>query len=77
MLAKLTSKNQLTLPAEVLRQVPKAEYFDATVEGSTIVLRPVRIEPAFDLELLRDRVAALGLTESDVASAVAAVRRAR
>lgn len=77
MLAKLTAKNQLTLPKEVLRQVPKAEYFDATVEGSNIVLRPVRIETAFDLELLRDRVAALCLAESDVADAVAAVRRAR
>ena len=77
MLAKLTSKNQLTLPKEVLRLVPRADYFDATVEGSTIVLRPVRIEPAFDLDLMRDRMVALGLTEADVAQAVADVRSKR
>ncbi len=77
MLAKLTSKNQLTLPKEILRQVPRADSFDATVEGSAIVLRPVRIEPAFDLDLIRDRVAALGLTQADVALAVAEVRSER
>ena len=77
MLAKLTSKNQLTLPKEVLRLVPTAVYFDATVEGSTIVLRPVRLEPAFELDLIRDRIAALGLTEGDVQSATQDVRRAR
>ena len=71
MLAKLTSKNQLTVPAELLRQLPKAEYFEATVEGSAIVLRPVRVTRAVDLEQLRDKLAAAGLTEDSVKDAVA------
>lgn len=75
MLAKLTSKNQLTIPAEIIRKVPAAEYFDATVEGDAIVLRPVRITPAVDLERLRDRLADAGVTEEDVRDAVAWARR--
>jgi hypothetical protein len=71
MLAKLTSKNQLTLPVDLLRQLPKAEYFEATVDGGAIVLRPVRVVAALDLERVRDAVAAAGATEADVAEAVA------
>ena len=42
MLAKLTSKNQLTLPADLVRRLPASEYFDATLESGAIVLRPVQ-----------------------------------
>lgn len=77
MLAKLSSKNQLTLPAEVLRQVARAEYFDAAVENGTIVLRPVRPVPVVDLEAIRDQVAAAGAVEADVEDAVAWARAAR
>ncbi len=70
MLAKLTSKNQLTLPVDLLRQLPRAEYFEATVDNGAIVLRPVRVVPALDLERVRDAVAAAGATEADVAAAV-------
>lgn len=70
MLAKLTSKNQLTIPAALLRQVSRAEYFDATVDGGAIVLRPVQMLPAIDLEQIRAAIAAAGATEADVALAV-------
>ena len=75
MLAKLTSKNQLTLPAELLRRIPSAQYFDAVVDGDTIVLRPVRVVPATDLERIRDEVAAAGALEADVEDAVAWARQ--
>ena len=45
MLAKKTSKNQLTLPKEVAEKFPGTDYFDVRVEGRVIELRPVRIEP--------------------------------
>ena len=75
MLAKLTSKNQLTLPVELVRGLPPAEYFDATLESGAIVLRPVQMIPVADLERVRDAVAAAGASEADVPGAVRWARR--
>ncbi len=75
MLAKLTSKNQLTIPADLLRQIPATDYFEATVEDGRIVLRPVRITPAVDLDQVRDRLEEAGLDEGDVRDAVTWARR--
>jgi len=67
MLAKLTSKNQLTLPKSAVRAVGEAEYFDVEVREGQIVLTPVRIQRG---DAVRAKLAALGLTEADVADAV-------
>lgn len=75
MLAKLTSKNQLTLPVELVRSLPPAEYFDATLESGAIVLRPVQMVPVVDIERIRDAVAEAGATEADVGRAVRWARR--
>ncbi len=40
MLAKLTSKNQITLPKAVVSEVEAAEYFEVAVENGRIVLTP-------------------------------------
>jgi len=71
MLAKKTSKNQLTLPKGIVSKFPHAEYFDVTTDGSTIVLRP--LEPS-RVASVRERLAKLGLTEQDVSDAVAWAR---
>ena len=44
MLAKLTSKNQLTLPKSITAAVGTAEYFDVEASNGRIVLTPVRIQ---------------------------------
>jgi len=67
MLAKLTSKNQLTLPKSVVEAVAAAEYFDVEVRGGQIVLTPVRIQRG---DAVRAKLAALGLTRADVSEAV-------
>jgi len=67
MLAKLTSKNQLTLPKAVLESSPQAEYFEVTEENGRIVLTPVRIQRA---DAVRAKLSELGLDEDDVADAV-------
>lgn len=67
MLAKLTSKNQLTLPKSAVESVGAAEYFDVEVRAGQIVLTPVRIQRG---DAVRAKLAALGLAESDVADAV-------
>lgn len=67
MLAKLTSKNQLTLPKSAVLAVGEAEYFDVEVRDGQIVLTPVRIQRG---DAVRAKLAALQLTPADVADAV-------
>ena len=70
-LAKLTAKNQLTLPKSVLAACEKAAYFDVTSENGRIVLTPVRINRA---DAVRAKLADLGITEKDAADAMSWVR---
>ena len=67
MIAKLTSKNQLTLPKSVVEAVGPSEYFDVEVRDGQIILTPVRIQRG---NAVRAKLAELGLGESDVVSAV-------
>lgn len=67
MLAKLTSKNQLTLPKAVLADFPGAEYFEVSEENGRIVLTPVRLNRA---DAVRTKLADLGLAEADIVDAV-------
>lgn len=67
MLAKLTVKNQLTLPKVVASQFPGIEYFEIDTDGSSITLRPFRRSSADET---RDCLASLGLTEQDVKNAI-------
>ena len=70
-LAKLTSKNQLTLPKAVTAAVEATEYFDVTTENGRIVLTPVRVNRA---DGVRAKLAELGLSETDVKDAIAWAR---
>ena len=72
MLAKLTSKNQITLPKAAISSVAAAEYFEVTVENGRIVLTPVRVQRA---QAVRDKLEQLGITEQDVEEAIAWARR--
>ena len=68
MLAKITSKNQLTLPKAVTQAVGATEYFDVEARAGQIILTPVRIHRG---DAVRAKLAALGLAEGDIANAVA------
>lgn len=72
MLAKKTSKNQITLPKDVVRHFPDVDYFDVREDAGRIVLSPVR--PGRGDEV-REKLARLGITEADVADAVRWARR--
>ncbi len=71
MLAKLTAKNQLTLPKSVTNPLGPVEYFDVQAREGQIVLTPVRIQRG---DALRAKLAELDLTEADIGDAVAWVR---
>ena len=72
MLAKITAKNQLTLPKAITNAVGPVEYFDVQTKDGQIVLTPVRIQRA---DAVRAKLAALDLKERDVAAAVTWARR--
>src|SRR5512140_3371386 len=67
MLAKITSKNQVTLPKAAVTAVGATEYFDVEVREGQIVLTPVRIQRG---DAVRAKLAELGLGDADVAQAV-------
>ncbi len=71
MLAKISSKNQLTLPKAVTQLVGPAEYFEVEARAGQIVLTPVRIQRA---DAVRAKLVELALSEADVADAVAWAR---
>ena len=72
MLAKKTSKNQITLPKAIAEQFPGVDYFDIRAEYDRIVLEPVRPDEAREV---RERLEQLGIGEQDVADAVRWARR--
>ncbi len=76
MLAKKTSKNQLTLPKEVADKFPGVDLFDATVEDDRIILLPVKVVPIkASLESIREKMLLLGITEKEVHDAVTWARK--
>jgi bifunctional DNA-binding transcriptional regulator/antitoxin component of YhaV-PrlF toxin-antitoxin module len=78
MLAKKTSKTQITLPKAVVRQLPNVQYFDISVRDGEIILRPAVVSASGDrLKAVRDKMRALGLSKKDVDDAIPCARRRR
>ncbi|MDR3771963.1 MAG: hypothetical protein P4L26_01375 [Terracidiphilus sp.] len=72
MLAKLTVKNQLTLPKTIALQFSGVEYFDVSTDGSAITLKPLQVSR---LDEVRAKLEHLGITEQDIADAIAWARK--
>jgi len=78
MLAKKTSKNQITLPKRVIEKLPETDYFDISLRENEIILKPVKIMPAgSNLKAVREKIASLGLSELDIKKAVKWARKER
>jgi hypothetical protein len=69
MLAKKTSKNQITIPKKIVDQLPEVTYFDVELKGGVILLKPLKLYTT-DLEQIRAKVKKLGMSESSVAEAI-------
>ena len=65
MLAKLTSKNQITIPKKIVEQLPDVEYFKVDLKDGVVMLRPLKTYDA-SLEGIRTKVKKLGLQENTV-----------
>lgn len=74
MLAKITAKNQLTLPKSITSAIGPAEYFDIQTKDGQIILTPVRMQRA---DAVRAKLAALNLDERDIVDAVKSARKPR
>ena len=69
MLAKLTVKNQITIPKDVISRLPDVEYFDVTLKNGAVVLKPVKVYDS-DLDGIRRKMKKLGISEKSVSEAV-------
>lgn len=72
MRARLTPDNRIVLPDSVASSFEGIEHFDIAIEDGRMVLTPVSPNGA---DAVRSKLADLGLSESDVAEAVAWARR--
>jgi len=70
-LAKKTSKNQLTLPKAIVERLPETDYFEVSLREGEVVLKPVVVSaPSERLKAMRAKIRKLGLTEKDVEEAI-------
>jgi len=70
MLAKKTSKNQITLPKKIVQKFSNVNYFDVYIEDNKIILQPVEIKPTNRLASIRQKIRKAGITEKDIIEAV-------
>jgi hypothetical protein len=69
MLAKKTSKNQITIPKRIVDQLPNVSYFNVEFEGGVILLKPIKFYDT-DLQKIRQKMKKLGIKENAVAEAI-------
>jgi hypothetical protein len=78
MLAKKTSKNQVTIPKKILNEIPDTDYFDVSLREGAVVLRPVTVaEPGSRLATVRQKIRDLGLESADIDRAIQWARSRR
>ena len=69
MLAKLTSKNQITIPKRIMAKLPDVQYFEVDYVDGKILLKPLEVQGT-DLREVRAKIKSLGLSEDCVGEAV-------
>jgi bifunctional DNA-binding transcriptional regulator/antitoxin component of YhaV-PrlF toxin-antitoxin module len=74
MLAKLTVKNQLTIPKAVATRFAGVAYYDVSTDGTSITLKP--LQPS-RLDEVRAKLESLGITEQDITDAIAWARQSQ
>jgi hypothetical protein len=69
MLAKITAKNQITIPKKIMDQIPDARYFEVEFKDGIVVLRPLKTYSS-SLEAIRSKIQELGLNPDCVKEAI-------
>ena len=74
MLAKITTKNQITIPKKIIDQLPYVKYFDVELKKGLVLLKPLRVYDS-NLEKIRSKLKKLGLNENCVKEAIQWARK--
>jgi bifunctional DNA-binding transcriptional regulator/antitoxin component of YhaV-PrlF toxin-antitoxin module len=69
MLAKMTSKNQITIPKKIVEQLPGVEYFEVELKDGLVLLKPLKVY-GVNLDKIRSKLKAAGLNADSVKEAV-------
>ena len=69
MLAKLTAKNQITIPKKIMAQLPPVSHFDLELDDGIVLMKPVTLYET-DMGQIRDKMQRLGLTPDSVREAI-------
>jgi len=69
MLAKMTSKNQITIPKKIIEQLQDVEYFEVELKDGIVMLKPLKTYDT-SMERIRTKVKKLGLQENTVKEAI-------
>ena len=72
MLAKKTSKNQITLPKKIIENFPGVDYFDVSEKHGQIILLPVQYNQS---NKVRGKLEQMGIVAEDINDAVEWARR--
>ena len=67
MLAKKSSKNQITLPKAIVTSIGDVDYFDVTIRNGRIILEPVRTKQGDEV---RSRLESMRIRETDIDAAI-------
>jgi hypothetical protein len=71
MLAKKTSKNQITLPKDIVQKPEDVKYFEVSLTKGRVVLKPIGVNTGNRrLKPVRAKIKALGVTEKDIEKAI-------
>ena len=74
MLAKITTKNQITIPKKIIDHLPDVKYFDVEFKDGLVLLKPLRVNDV-NLEQIRSKLKKLGLKENSVKEAIQWARK--
>jgi len=69
MLAKITAKNQITIPKKIMEQLPETQYFDLELANGVVILKPVKMLDT-NLDQIRSKIDKLGLKPGSVGEAI-------
>lgn len=69
MLAKLTSKNRITIPKSIMARFPNVQCFDVDYVDGRILLKPLKMNGT-DFAEMKAKIKRLGLSEDCVDEAV-------
>ncbi len=74
MLAKLTSKNQITIPKKIMENFPGTKCFEIEPLDNAVLLKPLKIYDA-SLDQIRAKINKLGLKRSSINEAIKWARK--